>query len=425
MRRKKLILSICFLLAIVLMISCTSKTPAPEPKPGPDTQPGGDVGEVEIPAPEDMIVDPKEWEEQFPQIYASYMKTSTMGDDTTEDSELGGSHPTDYLEKYPNIAILYEGIGFGKEYYEARGHFYALEDVSNISRPKGGASCLACKTAEYEKLYAEHGDQLASLDFQKTVQDVEFGITCYTCHRNTPGEGIQTTTLHFNDAADELNLQKTPGNLACSQCHVEYYFDKDDNSVILPWANGTEIAEIEEYYDEIEFSDWVHPRTGTPLIKVQHPETEMYTGSLHASMNVSCADCHMPRVTENEEEYKSHWVTSPLKTPNESCGRCHSDEIDNIVARVEAIQTEVEKMEVEVSDMLVKLIADFGQAIEDQKLSDEKIDQLRGLHRKAQYRWDFVFVENSTGFHNQAKATEALNEAKTYAQEALDILEGL
>ena len=173
------------------------------------------------------------------------------------------------------------------------------------------------------------------------------------------------------------------------------------------------------------FSDWEHPRTGTPLIKVQHPETEMYAGSLHDSMTVSCADCHMPRVTENGEEYKSHWVTSPLKTPTESCGKCHSNNIEGIVTAVENIQKDVEQQEVEVSDMLVKLVSDFAKAIEDKKLDDAQIDELRSLHRKAQYRWDFVFVENSTGFHNPEKARNALEEAKTYAQEALTILEGL
>lgn len=82
-------------------------------------------------------------------------------------------------------------------------------------------------------------------------------------------------------------------------------------------------------------------------------------------------------------------------------------------------------MEVEVSDMLVKLTEDFARAIEERELDDKTIEQLRSLHRKAQYRWDFVFVENSTGFHNEEKAKEALNEAKEYAKEALDILEGL
>lgn len=424
MRRKYLLILISLILILALAAGCRRREePAPETPPVEEDA-EGDL-EAEIPSPEEMIVNPEEWKDKFPQIYASFMKTSTMGDDITENSELGGSHPIDYLEKYPNIAILYEGIGFAKEYYEARGHYYALEDVMNITRPKKGASCLACKTAEYEKLYVENGDELFLMDFQKTAQDIEFGITCYNCHRNTPGEGVQTTSVQFNNAVPNLESQLKPGTQACAQCHVEYYMDKETNAVILPWDNGTDIDQIETYYDDMGFSDWEHPRTGTPLIKVQHPETEMYAGSLHDSMTVSCADCHMPRVTENGEEYKSHWVTSPLKTPTESCGKCHSNNIEGIVTAVENIQKDVEQQEVEVSDMLVKLVSDFAKAIEDKKLDDAQIDELRSLHRKAQYRWDFVFVENSTGFHNPGKARNALEEAKTYAQEALTILEGL
>ncbi|MDF2591313.1 MAG: Nitrite reductase, partial [Clostridia bacterium] len=65
---------------------------------------------------------------------------------------------------------------------------------------------------------------------------------------------------------------------------------------------------------------------------------------------------------------------------------------------------------------------DLTAAITDKKLDDKTLESLRGLHRKAQYRWDCVFVENSTGFHNEQKAKNALNDAEKYADEALSIL---
>ncbi len=375
--------------------------------------------------PEEMIMDPEAWKEKFPQIVASFKKTSMMGDDIKEDSSLGGSHPFDYLKEYPNISILYEGMGFAKEYYQARGHFYALEDVINISRPKPGATCLACKSSEFEKLVNQNGVALYSTDFQKVVQEVEFGITCYNCHRNTPGEGIQVTSPHLNTAISNLDLKLKPGTLACAQCHVEYYIKGDSKEVVLPWDNGLEVEQIEAYYDGMQYSDWTQPRTGTPLIKVQHPEFEMYSGSVHDQMKVSCASCHMPVVSEEGQEYQSHWVTSPLKNAQATCGSCHGDDIDSVVKTVESIQKRTHNMEGEVSDMLVKLVEDFAQAIEDKKLDDATIEELRGLHRKAQYRWDFVFVENSTGFHNAEKSTKALEDAKNYAQQAIDILDSI
>jgi nitrite reductase (cytochrome c-552) len=410
------------LTVFILTFSLMSCRRVPEEPPAP---PAEEEPTETIPAPEDMIIDPAAWQDEYPMIYESFMRTARMGDYEVEDPGLGGLHPIDYLKKYPNITILYEGMGFAKEYFEARGHFYALEDVINIARPKPGASCLACKTGEYERLFVEQGDALFAKDFDEVVQNVQFAITCYNCHRNNPEAGVQTSSPHFNEAVGRLNMDLKAGTKACAQCHIEYYIDANSKEIVLPWDKGLGIDEIEAYFDEINHTDWVHPRTGTSMLKLQHPEFELYTGSVHDQYGITCADCHMPTVTENDETYKSHWAKSPLKTVNESCGKCHRAQIDQMVEIVENMQMEVEQDQVEVSDMLVKLTVDLGEAIEQEKLDEETLNRLRSLHRKAQYRWDFIFVENSTGFHNFKKSTDALNDAKAYAQEALDILEGL
>jgi nitrite reductase (cytochrome c-552) len=420
---RKVILLLLIVIAILALCSCT-KQPEQTPTPVPEEQPPQAVN-PDIPAVDKMILDPKEWKDEYPLIYESFMKTSMIGDDTKESSDLGGKHPIDYLKENPNIVILYEGTGFGKEYYKARGHFYAKEDVINTARPKPGASCLACKTAEYEKLIVNQGEAVFAKDFQETVKDVEFGITCYNCHRNNPGEKVQITSPHFAEGIKLLEKEPKPETQACAQCHVEYYFDKKTKEVILPWKNGIGVDQIEAYYDEAGFYDWEHPRTGAQLIKVQHPEFEMYSGSIHDTMLVGCADCHMPVMKENDKEYKSHWAKSPLKTPEESCGKCHGSQAKNMVVTVQKIQKEVDKMEVEVSDKLVKLTKDLTAAIEEKKLDDKTLENVRGLNRKAQYRWDFVFVENSTGFHNEQKAKDTLKDAEKYADEALSILEKL
>ena len=423
-KHKQLLISVLLLLSIIITsIGCTPRDQNQDENDGNGQKNEQEQDQtVEIPSPDQMILSAEKWKEKFPLIYASFQKTSRFKDGVTEDPELGGSHPIDYLEKYPDIKVLYDGYGFSKEYYAARGHYYALHDVINTARPKPGASCLACKTADYEKLLSTYEDDLYAMDFHKVSQEAENGISCYNCHRNEPGKQIQATTPQFNVAVEKLENKPAPGNMACAQCHVEYYMDSETKEAILPWDNGLEIADIEEYYDEINFSDWKHPRTGTPLIKVQHPEFEMYTGSVHDKMGVTCADCHMPTLEENGEKYKSHWAKSPLKTTEESCAKCHSDDLEGIVASVEDIQKEIDAEEVAVSKMLVQLVEEFGKVLEDSKLDDETVNELWELHRKAQYRWDFVFVENSTGFHNTAKAKKALSEAKDYAQQALDKL---
>lgn len=416
--RKLLILTMIFLLVFFSTIGCKKQ----ENNIGEPNENKKPEQNAKIPPPNEMILSAEAWKDQYPLIYESLQMTSRFKDGVTEDPELGGSHPISYLEKYPDIKILYDGIGFGKEYYAARGHFYSLTDVINTARPKPGASCLACKTADYEKLLLEYKDEFYAMDFHKVSQEIENGITCYTCHRNEPGKQIQTTTPQFNAASSKLEKDLKPGTLACAQCHVEYYMEPTTKEVILPWDQGLEIAEIEKYYDDLDYYDWKHPRTGTPLIKVQHPEFETYTGSIHDKMGVTCADCHMPTVEENGEKYKSHWAKSPLKNVNESCGTCHSAEIDGLTAKVQSIQKEIDDQLLEIGAMLVTLVEEFGHVLENNKLDDPAMNELWDLHRKAQYRWDFVFVENSTGFHHTEKARNALKEAKNYAQQALDKL---
>ena len=46
------------------------------------------------------------------------------------------------------------------------------------------------------------------------------------------------------------------------------------------------------------------------------------------------------------------------------------------------------------------------------------LDQARNLHRKAQFMWDFVSAENSTGFHNPEYALKILADATNLARQA-------
>jgi len=415
-RRFRQCILFLLILSLALGVGCARKE-EPTPDPAPE-----DEKKAEIPAPQDMILSSEEWKEEYPLIYESFIRTSRMKDDTVEETRLGGLHPIDYLKKYPNIKVFYEGIGFSKEYYAARGHYYSLTDVVASARPKPGASCLACKTAAWEKLNVQYGKEVASKDFMEMAKEVDIGMSCYNCHRNEPGKEIQVTNPHLANALEKNNLDFKPGTLACAQCHTEYYLDKETKEVILPWDKGLGVDDIEAYFDEINWFDWEHPRAGTPLIKVQHPEVEMYQGSVHDNLGISCADCHMPTVKENGQEYKSHWAKSPLKTLEESCLRCHKEGEEALIASVEQLQQKVSDTEAELSQMLVKLIEDLAAARENKSLDDKTIEEVQALHRRAQYRWDFVFVENSTGFHNYKKAIETLEKGKEFAQQALDIL---
>lgn len=343
-----------------------------------------------------------------------------------EETTYGGSMPVDYLEEYPNLKTFYDGYGFSKEYARARGHVYALEDVINTSRPKGGASCLACKTADFNVQLENEGEGVNKISFTEFVEtnpEME-GISCYDCHRNTPGE-VNITRAHLTEGLTFVEEEK-PGNLACAQCHVEYYLDPETNGVVLPWHNGIDTDGMLEYYDEINFRDYEHPTTGAQILKAQHSEFETFTGSIHDAQGLTCIDCHMPRI-EGEENLKSHHWTSPLLSEEgikQSCIPCHGGEPEAIITRVEKVQESVYNKTNEVSDELLDYINRLAKAIEDGDVPDEVIEQLRDIHRNAQFKWDFVFVENGEGFHNSQKAHENLDDARELIAEGTAILEG-
>lgn len=167
----------------------------------------------------------EEYKDTYPDIYATYKANEDMSE-----TKFGGSVQVDYLEAHPNLRTYYEGYGFAKQYDRARGHVYALEDVINTERPKPGASCLACKTADFVAALEKDGVDVNSMDFDQFVADHPGmdTISCYDCHMNDIGT-VQVTRDHFRKQIDAGNVNANNAkvdSLSCAQCHVEYYLDQ-------------------------------------------------------------------------------------------------------------------------------------------------------------------------------------------------------
>lgn len=139
---------------------------------------------------------------------------------------------------------------------------------------------------------------------------------------------------------------------------------------------------------------------------------------------MTCVDCHMPEQSNDAgETYPSHHWTSPLKTVEDSCLRCHGTETpESLIAKVEALQGDIETRMNETAYRIVDLIDALEQAAKDG--TDEAIlTEARMKHRTAQWYWDFVFVENSEGFHNNSLSKRLLDQSKTLTEEALAMLQ--
>jgi nitrite reductase (cytochrome c-552) len=227
-------------------------------------------------------------------------------------------------------------------------------------------------------------------------------------HRN------QGDTAEYD--VNALATRQEMRSFVCGQCHVEYYFKGDQKTVTYPWHKGLRVEQIESYYDDEKFTDYVHGETGAPILKAQHPEFELWNQGIHARSGVSCSDCHMPYQREGAIKISDHQVRSPLLNVARACQTCHRYDEDESLARSEAILDRNQALMARAEDDLIELL-DTLQAAKSENVDPQVLDEALQLQRKAQWRVDFINAENSMGFHAPQEAARILAEAIDYARQ--------
>jgi nitrite reductase (cytochrome c-552) len=375
-----------------------------------------------------MEPDSSKWGLNFPNQYATFLKTETNKADTTH----GGSSAFSHLERDPRQVILFTGMAFSKDYNDDRGHMHALRDVNetkrlNLDRESAArtpGTCYSCKSSNNPSLWAEMG--MAEYDrtfFGDLGQRIDQPIGCANCHEAGTMRLIVTNPA-LEEAFEAQGKDWTTftrqemRTVVCANCHVEYYFKGDGKYLTFPWEQGTRVEDMLAYYDEEQFKDWVYPEAGTPMLKAQHPEYEFYTAdSTHYKAGVSCADCHMPYVRDGAAKFSTHDVKSPLFNPEQACGQCHSN-VTYVVGRVKTIQDEVYATKLKAEDAIVDAITAIQAAAANPNADADLLTQARLKHRHAQFMWDIVSAENSMGFHNPEEALRILAESTNLARQA-------
>jgi nitrite reductase (cytochrome c-552) len=101
-----------------------------------------------------------------------------------------------------------------------------------------------------------------------------------------------------------------------------------------------------------------------------------------------------------------------------ACQTCHNYTEEEIQGRVESIQDRTANLlrrgEVAVFELIqaIKAAGELGA-------SDETLADARNLHRRAQWRLDFVSAENSMGFHAPQETARILGEAIDFARQGI------
>ncbi|MCL2297538.1 MAG: ammonia-forming cytochrome c nitrite reductase subunit c552 [Proteobacteria bacterium] len=314
--------------------------------------------------------------------------------------------------------------------------------------------CMSCKTQDHILDWAFMGDPVPGATFSRTsnvldvAKSVNYPINCFMCHdphsakprvvRDALIDAITRpggTLFHSDPHAAKINVKEVglrgftrkvahmdryDMNLQCGQCHVEYVcnpgIDTGTNEPVTMADRRTNLFQFVDIWNiyktmnDYKFRDFRHEITGTPLMKVQHPDVEIYYNSKHQLAGVQCSDCHMPKLKNKAgKTYTSHWVTSPKHYIKETCLTCHGDwnamqaeyVIDTMKGRYFSKMRHAEYW-------LMRFIDKFEEA-RNLGVDDALLKEARAVHDEAHMHWEWWGAANGGYFHNQDQAVKSLN----------------
>jgi nitrite reductase (cytochrome c-552) len=252
--------------------------------------------------------------------------------------------------------------------------------------------------------------------------EIQNPIGCQDCHDpKTMNLRITRPALveAFQRQGKDINkaTHQEMRSLVCAQCHVEYYFKGEGKYLTFPWDKGTSVEEMEAYYDSIDFTDWTHSLSKSPMLKSQHPDYELYKTGIHADRGVACADCHMPYKREGGVKFTYHKMQSPLNDISSSCQVCHRESEETLRENVYERQRKVEATR-RIAEKNLAWVHFEAKAAWDAGADETAMKPALKLIRHAQWRWDYVAASNGLAFHSPIEALRILSTSIQKANEA-------
>lgn len=366
--------------------------------------------------------------DDFPRQYQTWTETAQ----TDFKSEFNGSEAVDVLAQRPEMVILWAGYAFSKDYTTPRGHMHAVEDVTRTLRVGSPtvtgkepqpATCWVCKSPDVPRMMQELGvAEFYKNKWSAMGEEIVNPIGCSDCHDS------ETMNLHISRPAlveaferQGRDISKaTPQemrSLVCAQCHVEYYFRGDGKYLTFPWDKGFTMEDMEAYYDDHRYYDYIHTLSKAPILKAQHPDYEISQMGIHGQRGVSCADCHMPYKSEGGLKFSDHHIQSPLNMIDRTCQVCHRESEETLRNNVYERQRKANETRNRLEQELAKahLEAQFAW---QHGAKEEQMHEALQLIRQAQWRWDFGVASHGASFHAPQEIQRILSHGLDRAQQA-------
>ena len=351
----------------------------------------------------------EEWGLNYPREYDTWKKTKNMD----FRSKHLGNVTEDILESRPEMVVLWAGYAFSREYTAPRGHMYAIEDVTHTLRTgtpdcensdMQPSTCWSCKSPDVPRMMQEKGiEEFYKAAWSEHGSEIVNPIGCADCHdpqtmnlaitRPALIEAFERQGRKIEDATPQEMR-----SLVCAQCHVEYFFKGDGKYLTFPWDGGMTVEDMEEYYDNSNYTDWTHSLSRAPMLKAQHPDYELFLLGPHAQRGLGCADCHMPYKSEGGIKYSDHQIVSPLKNISSTCQTCHRDSEANLTKYVYEYQDKALEIRNRIEAELTKAHI-MAKTAWDNGAKESQMNQALQLIRQAQWRWDYAVASHGGSFH--------------------------
>jgi nitrite reductase (cytochrome c-552) len=372
------------------------------------------------------------WALNYPREYETYYQT----DDTTFRSKYNGNANIDMLAEDPKLVVLWAGYAFSKDYYQSRGHYYAIKDIRNTLRtgaPKNEKegpqpnTCWTCKSPDVPRMMSNSGiEQFYKGKWASKGHEIVNFIGCADCHDAKTQDLIITRPAlieAFQRQGKDISkaTHQEMRSLVCAQCHVEYYFKGDGKYLTFPWDKGLSVDSIEAYYDSYQFTDWTHQISKAPMLKAQHPDYEIYTTGIHYNRGVACADCHMPYMSQGGVKFTNHKIQSPLNNIANTCQVCHRQSEEILRQNVYERQEKNFMLRQHAEEMLVRAHLE-AKAAWDAGATEAEMKPVLLLIRHSQWRWDYAAAGHGNSFHSPVETASLLATSIHKSQEARRLL---
>lgn len=369
------------------------------------------------------------FQSNYPKEYETWLQTA----DTSFSSEFNGNKPADVLAQRPEMVIFWAGYAFSKDYSAPRGHYYAIQDMLHTLRTGSPgvdgmddiqpATCWACKSPDVPRMMQAMGvEAFYNQKWSAMGSEIVNPIGCADCH-DTETMDLRISRPALIEAFGRMGKDITKAthqemrSLVCAQCHVEYYFRRENKYLTFPWDKGTSMEDVEKYYDEMDYYDYIHAISKTPILKAQHPDFEIAQLGIHAQRGVACADCHMPYMSQGGMKFSDHHIQSPLNYIDRTCQVCHreSEEVlrKNVYDRQRMANEIRNKLEKELAAAHIE--AKFAW---DKGATEATMKPVLRYIRQAQWRLDYGVASHGASFHAPQEVTRILSNGLERALQA-------